>query len=95
MHVRIVSVVLRSCTLQLDHMLSFVVKGPCLQAAKRSRDSESEEEESEEDERPKKHNRAAALASSKAQPAALMTSKRVGLLPCHISVCHACCGQEV
>ncbi|DBA82190.1 hypothetical protein WJX77_010418 [Trebouxia sp. C0004] len=46
-------------------------------AAKRSRDSESEDDASQEEERPKKHSRAAALASSKAQPAALMTSKRV------------------
>lgn len=46
-------------------------------AAKRPRDSESEDDAREEEERPKKHSRAAALASSKAQPAALMTSKRV------------------
>ncbi|KAL0031312.1 hypothetical protein WJX79_002596 [Trebouxia sp. C0005] len=46
-------------------------------AAKRSRDTESEDDDSEEEERPKKHSRAAALASSKAQPAALMTSQRV------------------
>lgn len=50
------------------------------QAAKRPRDSESEDDASEEEERPKKHSRAAALASSKAQPAALMTSKRVKVL---------------
>ncbi len=48
-----------------------------LQAAKRARDSDYEDGASEEEERPKKHSRAAALASSKAQPAALMTSKRV------------------
>ncbi|DBB06189.1 TPA: hypothetical protein ACH3X3_009738 [Trebouxia sp. C0006] len=46
-------------------------------AAKRSRDRESEDDDSEEEDRPKKHSRAAALASSKAQPVALMTSKRV------------------
>jgi len=50
------------------------------QAAKRSRDRESEDDDSEEEDRPKKHSRAAALASSKAQPVALMTSKRVKLL---------------
>jgi len=51
-----------------------------LQAAKRARDSDSEDDASEEEEQPKKHSRAAALASSKAQPAALMTSKRVKML---------------
>ena len=62
-----------------------------LQASKPARESPTPDKDEDDidgdkEDQPKKHNRAAALAASKAQPVALVTSKRASLatIDCNI-----------